>query len=107
MGKFWQPGDDDEIKEEKEAKKVSNKMRQEQTNNYCSNLGLTCPECEGGDLRTGPWDGEGMTVEVECQTCGFEWKELYRLVGIMIGDTEYYAKKKRKPYGSNQNTKSL
>lgn len=40
-----------------------------------------CPKCYSDKISAGHFEPEGMYCTVKCETCGFEWNEIYRFSG--------------------------
>ena len=51
---------------------------------YVANGGLACPVCGDRGITGGEWNAAAAAAwqEVSCETCGSEWNDCYRLVGI-------------------------
>lgn len=52
---------------------------------YIKAKGNKCPACGSGSIDGWghpDYDGDSMTQDVACNTCGATWKDNYRLVGF-------------------------
>ncbi len=41
-----------------------------------------CPMCQSPNVSAGAWNGDTMTQEASCESCGESWTEMYALVGV-------------------------
>lgn len=59
-------------------------ITKEQKEKYLEGGGNQCPVCLSGDIAAGEFNTDDSLVwrKVECEDCGAEWDDEYRLVGI-------------------------
>lgn len=50
---------------------------------YVEEHGRGCPNCRSGNVLGGAFEVEDERCwqNITCQSCGFEWNDLYRLAG--------------------------
>jgi predicted RNA-binding Zn-ribbon protein involved in translation (DUF1610 family) len=41
-----------------------------------------CPKCKGSSVVADNWDGESQSQSIYCDDCGFNWREVFSMVGI-------------------------
>jgi len=53
---------------------------------YVDNQGLKCPYCGSVDLACDNLDADGGYAhqDIECNGCGREWQDVYRLVDVNV-----------------------
>ena len=69
------------------------KLTQEKVNSYVQSGGTSCPFCGSSDITGGDREiNDGLvSQEVECETCGNYWQDMYKLYGIYddVSQVEY------------------
>jgi len=61
------------------------KLTPEQKKAYIEGKSCHCPFCKSEDIEGGHMevDGTGAWQEVECNSCGATWQDVYKLVDVL------------------------
>ena len=51
---------------------------------YRNHGGNQCPKCHEASITGGEFDLETYNRDCECNDCGFEWTEIYKLAGYEV-----------------------
>lgn len=59
---------------------------------YINEQGTFCPECGGQPVIKGnpqySMVNHYVSQDIQCEDCGFEWMDIWRLTGIQVGEAE-------------------
>lgn len=60
-------------------------LSEEKEREYVESGGTRCPHCGSENMETGAVqiDGPDAWADVQCTGCGEEWRDCYKLIGIL------------------------